>query len=766
MKSLKRFVLVLIFVVCCGFLFSQETSASENATRPKVGLVLAGGGAKGIAHLPVIKAIDELGIPIDFVAGTSIGAIVGGFYACGYDADEIFALINQVEWADFFMDNPTTPMEAVLSENSIDSNLFKIGFDNKFSLSMDSGFTNGERIYQFFKEKTIKYPSNIHFDNLKIPFRAVATNLLTGECELLEAGDIAEAIRASMSIPGIFTPAKIGEKYYMDGGVTDNLPIQAAVDYGCDIIIAVEISDDLETEIRAFDSNYFVAVAQMYYMTQAPQNKPKYPLADFVFFPEIGNYSYLSFKDSQAIWDLSEKSLQPYLVELEKIRDRVFAGNYDIQKETSKIEYEDKDWISLSSIQVESPNPKDKKYVETLFAKIAEKPLTDLDYRNFVTEIYETGRYESVNTRINVYDNANVLVVSLAPVATSYFDVLLSGSYHGVLSAKETTKLVLTTDFQYRGLTGVNSVLSLKMGVVNGFFANAMYIQPIGAKSFTKVNGKYISDRKFITSNIQDLSPEATSLSGFVGSVGFGYRGSLNRLLYLGVDYSFYNSYGYSSENLNLSRKENPKSEEKSGITFNVKYSINNLNLPDFPNRGIRLTLENTFLVPFGGNNVPQFCNFIEGQFTGAIPISRRFSFITDLSLGTECLQNIQRMPNLYTTFGFNLGSRLFFPQFPGDFEYAPHRMQGMLAVQFEPWDDITIFGGKIFFTYFVGAGNLWTSYEDVFTGFFNGMQWNTGLQLGVNIKKAFNFFLRGGVGSYGNKVVPFISFDVGTLRL
>ena len=151
-------------------MFSKETSASENATRPKVGLVLAGGGAKGIAHLPVIKAIDELGIPIDFVAGTSIGAIVGGFYACGYDADEIFALINQVEWADFFMDKPTTPMEAVLSENSIDSNLFKIGFDNKFSLSMDSGFTNGERIYQFFKEKTIKYPSNIHFDNSKAYF--------------------------------------------------------------------------------------------------------------------------------------------------------------------------------------------------------------------------------------------------------------------------------------------------------------------------------------------------------------------------------------------------------------------------------------------------------------------------------------------------------------------------------------------------------------------------------------------------------------------
>ena len=111
------------------------------------------------------------------------------------------------------------------------------------------------------KEKTIKYPSNIHFNELQIPFRAVATNLLNGESEILEFGDIAEVIRASMSIPGIFTPAKIGDKFYIDGGVTNNLPIEAAIDFGCDIIIAVEISDDLETEITAFDSNYFVAVA-------------------------------------------------------------------------------------------------------------------------------------------------------------------------------------------------------------------------------------------------------------------------------------------------------------------------------------------------------------------------------------------------------------------------------------------------------------------------------------------------------------------------
>ena len=148
---MKKIILNIALLICFILsIFANETSnIEEKKERPKVGLILAGGGAKGFAHLPAIKAIEELGIPIDFVAGTSIGAIVGGFYACGYSPDEIFDLVNNIEWADFFMDKPQTPMESILSENSSESNLFKIGFNNKLSLSLDSGFSSGERIYQF-----------------------------------------------------------------------------------------------------------------------------------------------------------------------------------------------------------------------------------------------------------------------------------------------------------------------------------------------------------------------------------------------------------------------------------------------------------------------------------------------------------------------------------------------------------------------------------------------------------------------------------------
>ena len=160
---MKRILSIFVCLILCFSLWGNENSSqasfanNEKIERPKVGLILAGGGAKGFAHLPVIKAIEKLGIPVDFVAGTSIGAIVGGLYACGYTPDEIYDLVNTINWADFFLDKPRTPVESILSEHSIDSNLFRIGFDNKFSLSMDSGFTSGERIYQFFKEKTIKY---------------------------------------------------------------------------------------------------------------------------------------------------------------------------------------------------------------------------------------------------------------------------------------------------------------------------------------------------------------------------------------------------------------------------------------------------------------------------------------------------------------------------------------------------------------------------------------------------------------------------------
>lgn len=765
---MKKIILNIALLICFTLsIFANETSnIEEKKERPKVGLILAGGGAKGFAHLPAIKAIEELGIPIDFVAGTSIGAIVGGFYACGYSPDEIFDLVNNIEWADFFMDKPQTPMESILSENSSESNLLKIGFNNKLSLSLDSGFSSGERIYQFFREKTIKYPSNIHFDELEIPFRAVTTNLLTGTEELIEYGDIAEVIRASMSIPGIFTPAQIGEKYYIDGGVTNNLPIEAAIDFGCDIIIALEISDDLETEITAFDSNYFVSVMQMYNMTQAPRNRPKYPLADFVFIPDLGDYHILSFKNGKEIWDLSEKALEAYMPELEKLRDKIFQYDYSPKSEERKTVYNEKDWITISALEVTNATEKEKKYISGLFQKIKNKPLTDKAYKEFVRDIYETGNYKSVNTRINKYENGNVLQVSLVSLNPSYGDVLLSGTYKGVLSAKETTKLLLTTDLQYRGLTGVNSVLSLKFGFVNGFLVKGLYIQPLTAKTFTKMEVGFLADRNFVTPNIQYLNAEGTALQKFHTSIGFGYRGSLDRLLYLNLDYSLFSPFGFSTKNVMGSENKYPESEEHSGISLNVKYAINTLDLPDFPKKGFLFSVKNQFLVPLGTVGVPKFCNFIEGNITKAFPLSKKISLIADFTAGTEYFQNIQKMPSMLPVYGLNLGSRLYSPQFASDYDYGSHKIQTLLSLQFDPWDDITIVGGKIYFSYFVGAENLWSNYEELATDFFDGIQWNTGLQIGVNIKKAFNCFVRGGISSYGEKVVPFISFDVGTLRL
>jgi NTE family protein len=238
--------------------------------------------------------------------------------------------------------------------------------------------------------------------------------------------------------------------------------------------------------------------------------------------------------------------------------------------------------------------------------------------------------------------------------------------------------------------------------------------------------------------------------------------------LYGGIDYVYIENRGFKTKNLSsmVDFSEKLKDNGKNALSFNFKYSVNTLELPDFPRSGVLFSVKNDFLLPLGSGKEKQFCNFIEGNFSVAIPLSKKLTVIGDLSAGTECLQNIVSMPNLFVSYGYNYGSRLFFPQFPNDYEYGTHGFQGMLTLQFSPWDNLTLLGGKIYFSYFVAGGNLWTSYEKILSDFYDNMQWNTGLQVGVNIKKSFNIFLRGGIGTYGDRIVPFLSFDIGSLRM
>jgi len=252
MKSLVplRRLMVLVFaaMVAVPRVSTQATeSASDTARRPKIGLALSGGGARGAAHIGVLKVLEQHHIPIDFIAGASMGSIVGGMYASGMSPDELEAMISDIDWSDAFTDRIPRSDRSFRRKRDDDLYLVK----NKpgisgFSLKFPPGLLDGQKIDLILKRNTLHVVTVHDFDDLSIPYRAVAADLETGDPIVLEGGDLALAMRTSMSIPIVFSPREIDGKLLVDGGVSCNLPIDVVRRMGADVVIAVDISTPLQ----------------------------------------------------------------------------------------------------------------------------------------------------------------------------------------------------------------------------------------------------------------------------------------------------------------------------------------------------------------------------------------------------------------------------------------------------------------------------------------------------------------------------------------
>ncbi len=219
---------------------------ADTAARPKVALVLSGGGARGFAHVGVLKALEAARVPVDMIVGTSMGAIVGGLYASGMTADELEREILAVQWGDLFNSRePRQQLSQRRKEEDFElSPVLALGFrDGEFRLP--TGAVSSRSLEMLLRRYTLPTRHLQSFDQLPTPFRAVATDMETGQPVVMDSGDLATALRASMSVPGVFSPVTVGERILGDGGLVDNLPVGVARRMGADVIIAVNIGTPL-----------------------------------------------------------------------------------------------------------------------------------------------------------------------------------------------------------------------------------------------------------------------------------------------------------------------------------------------------------------------------------------------------------------------------------------------------------------------------------------------------------------------------------------
>lgn len=235
---MKKYIYLIMLFLYAGF---QPIYAQE---RMKVGVVLSGGGAKGAAHIGVLKAIEEAGIPIDYIAGTSMGAVIGGLYAIGYSPAQLDSIIKGQDWTFLLSDDPHRNKQTLKERN----------FSEKYLLSVPliktdqpevSGLIRGENLNNLLSRLTINYHDSIDYNLLPIPFACVATNIVDGKEIVFHNGVPAVSIRASMSIPGVFTPIKKDGMILVDGGLVNNYPVDVARDMGADIIIGSTVQNGL-----------------------------------------------------------------------------------------------------------------------------------------------------------------------------------------------------------------------------------------------------------------------------------------------------------------------------------------------------------------------------------------------------------------------------------------------------------------------------------------------------------------------------------------
>ncbi len=288
------------FFLLALFLSTLALAQTEPVEKdnPTVGLVLSGGGAKGFAHVGVLKVLEEAGVEVDYVAGTSMGAIVGGLYASGYNARELDSILRAYDLQGLVRDKLPRDVSSFYQKEN----------DAKYAISLPlvsgkielpSGVSRGQSAFNVFSQLTEHVHATDDFSQLPIPFFCIGTNLETGEEVILDHGFLPEAIRASGSYPGLLTPVRIGDDVLVDGGLVDNFPVEKMKEKGVDIIIGVNVSGglrDIENINSLPEVLMQIAGFQMY-----EQWDSKIELCDIYIRPELDDYTTFSFEEGQEI---------------------------------------------------------------------------------------------------------------------------------------------------------------------------------------------------------------------------------------------------------------------------------------------------------------------------------------------------------------------------------------------------------------------------------------------------------------------------------
>ncbi len=397
MKVIIRTLLTaLLLVAAISPSQAQPRKVDDPAApgRKSVGLVLSGGGAKGAAQLRVIKAIEEAGIPIDYIAGTSIGSIIGGLYAVGYTIEEIEELYTTMNWFDVFTDRNARDRQLFADKQKDDAYMFDVLLSTD-DISIPSGIVRGDKFMDQLNELLLGYQQIDSFDKLPTPFACVAYDMNTGSEYVARGGSLSAAIRASMSIPGVFKPVKYNNMVLVDGGVFNNFPVDVVREMGADIVIGVDLTDGIRTD--ADIENMVLIFEQLTAFLGRDNYERNKADCDYYIHPEIAPYTAASF-NTEAVDSLlmrGQREADKHREGLLALREKIgLPEGYMPQKRDKHYSQESK--LRIGNITLKGFNKRERRLISRYLDL---KPYTTVTRREFnrnIEQIRNLGGFDFV----------------------------------------------------------------------------------------------------------------------------------------------------------------------------------------------------------------------------------------------------------------------------------------------------------------------------------------------------------------------------------
>ncbi|MFO1415207.1 MAG: patatin-like phospholipase family protein [Burkholderiales bacterium] len=392
---------------------APEAPGAAAKPRPKIGLVLSGGGARGLTHIGVLKVLHEMRIPIDYIAGTSMGAIVAGLYASGMTPLEMQRALGAVSWPTLLSDSP--PRDDVAFRRKEDLSAFPVGFelglDDEGRVQWFKGALSGANLELFLHELTRKVDTIEDFDKLPIPYRAIATNMVTGKEVIFSHGRLYQAMRASMSVPGMFAPVEIDGRILGDGGLVNNLPVDVVRAMGADVVIAVNIgtplmSRDQLQSVVGYASQMLNILTEQNVRTQLASHKP----GDVLISPELGNLTFIDFTQGPKFVELgiqAAEALRPKLAALADTSPQYaqFEKRFIVPPEALP--------KTLDFVTVEGTSYANPDVLEAQMATQPDQPFTMAQLETDLAKLYGRGEFEQINYDLVRVGNQEGLIVNV-----------------------------------------------------------------------------------------------------------------------------------------------------------------------------------------------------------------------------------------------------------------------------------------------------------------------------------------------------------------